>query len=122
MGTIAGPRSAHEDEPMKAALRAVPTQAPLPPTELADASASEAAELRYLEALEKLVGDALEHGRVAVLADTLAWTIARIIVGCGLGAAGDIFRRIGGYIGTCEEQRCAEAEAEAARKEGRPTH
>src|SRR5512137_1281374 len=58
------------------------------PSRIADATPEQLAEQRYLTAVGKLVDDAAEHGYVGVLADTLAWTIARLIVGCGVAAAG----------------------------------
>ncbi len=80
------------------------------------------AEARYLAAMGALVDDANAHERLAILADVLAWTIARLVAGCGVGAAGDILRRIGGYVGDLVARRQAEEEAERERKEGRLPH
>jgi len=92
------------------------------PSRADDASPERLAEERYLGAIGKLVDDATANGQVGVLADVLAWTIARMIVGFGVPAAGDILRRIGSYVGNLSERRRAEEEAEQARKEGRAMH
>jgi hypothetical protein len=64
----------------------------------------------------------VKHRRLGVLADTLAWTIARILFGCGVGAAGDILRDIGRYVCELTTRQQAAAEAEAARKQGLQSH
>jgi len=101
-------------------LRSNEAPATRPP--LADGTPEQAAELRYLKAIEALVDDAVEGKQMEVLADTLAWTIARISVTCGIAATADILRRIGGYMGTLVARREAEAEARQAKEEGRHTH
>lgn len=88
----------------------------------ADGTHDQLAEKRYLKTLDDLVADAAEAKRMYILADTLAWTVARIAVGCGIAAAGDVLRRIGGYVGQIETRRQAAEEAEQARREGRLPH
>ena len=66
------------------------------------------------------MSDAVDHRRLDTLANALAWTIARIGIGCGPAATGDVFRRIGGHMCTLETLRQTEAEAQRARQEGRP--
>jgi hypothetical protein len=89
------------------------------PVERPDCTPEQLAEMRYLRALDDLVSDAAEGKRLQTLADTLAWTIARIAAGCGVGATGDMLRRVGDYICTFETRRQAEEEARQAQQEGR---
>jgi hypothetical protein len=88
----------------------------------ADCTPDQLAETRYVKALEELVADAWEAKRLHILADALAWTVARVAVGCGVAATGDVLRRIGGYIGKIETERQAAEEAKQARQEGRLPH
>lgn len=86
---------------------------------LADCTAEQLAGTRYLKALADLMADAGNGNRMHVLADSLAWTIAQVAVGCGVAATGDILRRVGGYMYTLESRRRAGKEAEQERQEGR---
>ena len=58
-----------------------------------------------------------------ILADVLAWNLGRVIVAYGTPAvAGDILRRLGGYVCDIAERQRARDEAEQARKEGKKPH
>lgn len=84
-----------------------------------DCTPEQLAQDRYLAAIDALVADAVEGKRMPVLANVLAWTTARIAVGCGAAATGDLLRRIGGYMCQLETERQAENEALLAKREGR---
>ena len=92
------------------------------PAPLNDCTPEEAAEARYLEAMANLMADATAGKHMHILADNIAWTIASISVNCGVGAAGDILRKIGGYICTIETRCQAQEEAQQAKQEGRLAH
>ena len=95
----------------------VESSAPAAP--LADCSPTRQVELRYLNAASALLDDAVRHRSSQILADVLAWTMARMIVGYGTTAvAGDVLRRLGEHIGTLAERRRAWEEAEKAKEEG----
>ena len=90
---------------------------------LADCSPAQQTEQRYVAAVNALVNEAMEHDSLPILADVLAWTLGRVIVGYGTSAvAGDILRRLGGYVCDLAERQRAQAEAERARKEGFKPH
>jgi hypothetical protein len=90
---------------------------------LADCSPAQQVEQRYVTAVNVLVAEALEHDNLPILADVLAWNLGRVIVAYGTPAvAGDILRRLGGYVCDIAERQRAQAEAELARKEGQKTH
>ncbi len=89
-----------------------------PEVEPADCSAERVAKARYFRNLDELMSDAVDNRRLDLLADALAWTIARIAHGCGPAATGDVMRRIGGHMCTLETIRQTEAEAERALQEG----
>lgn len=88
---------------------------------IADSSGSTepVAEDGYLDRLDGLLSDAVNHRRLDTLANALAWTIARIADGCGPAATGDLLRRIGSHMCMLETLRQTEAEAQRARQEGR---
>jgi hypothetical protein len=88
----------------------------------ADCTPDQLVEMRYTKALGELLNDAGENGNVAILADSLAWSVAQIMVHFGPGAVGDILRRTGGYVGQLSERRRAEEEALKAKSEGRKPH
>ena len=90
---------------------------------LADCSTAHQIEQRYLAGVNALVDDALEHENMPILADVLAWTLGRVIVAYGTPAvAGDVLRRLGGYVCDLVERQRAQAEAEQAQKEGLKPH
>jgi hypothetical protein len=90
---------------------------------LADCSPEQQVEQRYVTAVNALIDEAVEHDSLPVLADVLAWTLGRVIVGYGTPAvAGDVLRRLGGYVCDLAERQRAEAEAKQARKEGQKPH
>ncbi len=89
-----------------------------PEVEPADCSAEHVAKARYFRNLDELVSDAVDNRRLDILADALAWTIARIAHGCGPAATGDVLRRIGGHMCILETIRQTEAEAKRALREG----
>jgi hypothetical protein len=90
---------------------------------LTDCSPAQQIELRYLNAANALLDDAVEHESPHILVDVFAWTLARMVVGYGAPAvSGDILRRLGEHIGTLAERRRAQQEAEQAKEEGRALH
>ena len=90
---------------------------------LADCSPAQQVEQRYVAAVNALIDEAVEHDSLPILADVLAWTLGRVIIGYGTTAvAGDILRRLGGYVCDLAERQRAEAEAKQARKEGQKPH
>jgi len=101
----------------------VPSQASAissPTTRLADCSPAKEIELRYLNAANALLDDAVEHDSPRILVDVLTWTLARMVVGYGAPAvAGDVLRCLGEHISTLAERRCAQQEAQHAKEEGR---
>ena len=95
------------------------TTVAIPPV---DRHSDSSVEQHYLKVLDRLLADALDNGHLQILADTLAWTAAKIVVGCGVAAAGDILQRMGRYVDRLWEGRRAQEEAELAKKEGRLPH
>ena len=90
---------------------------------LADCSPHEQLEQRYLAALNALVDDAAANQSFETLVDTLAWTLAKIMVGFGTTAVtGDALGRLGKYVCELTERREAQAEAEKAKKQGLRPH
>ena len=86
-----------------------------------NAAADTSPEQRYLDALETLLDDALEHHHVEDLVEALTWHLARIGFGYGTKAVADIVRRIGGHVADIAEQHSAGQELEQAKKSGRMT-
>ena len=84
-----------------------------------DCTPEQLAQDRYLAAVDALVADAVEGKRMPQLANVLAWTTARIAVGCGVAATGNLLRRIGGYICQLETERQTKNEALSAKYGGR---
>ena len=90
---------------------------------LADCSPAQQTEQRYVAAVNVLVDDALEHENLPVLADVLAWTLGRVIVAYGTpDVAGDVLRRLGGYVCDLSARQRAQAEAKQAQREGLKPH
>ena len=90
---------------------------------LADCSPAERIEQRYLAAVSGLIDDAVENQSLPILADVLTWTMGKMIVGYGTPeVAGDVLRRLGGYICDLSERQRAQAEAKQARKAGQKPH
>ncbi len=87
-------------------------------TTSSDCTPEQLAQACYLQAIDALLADAADGKRLQVLANVLAWTLARVAVGCGVAATGDLLRRIGGYICQLETERQAENEALLAKQEG----
>jgi hypothetical protein len=88
-------------------------------TQPADCTREELAHDRYLDALHDLVEDAAAGGNIRELADVVAWTFARIAIGCGPGATGDMLGLVGKYMTGIHTQKQAERELERERQEGR---
>ena len=98
------------------------TVAPPEVVTLADCSPAQI-EQRYVTAVNALMDQAMEGDSVPILADVLAWALGRVIVGYGTPAvAGDIVRRLGGYVCDLAARERAQTEAERARKEGHQPH
>ena len=90
---------------------------------LADCSAAEQAERHYLSVINPLLSEAYRQGSMETFADVLTWTLARVIANLDKAyVTGDILRRIGNYTCQIANTNRAEAEAEAAKKEGRVPH
>ena len=90
---------------------------------LADCSAAEHVERRYLSVLNPLLKEAWEQRQMEVLVDTLAWTLARVIAGMDKPyVTGDILRRLGKYTCDIDEANRAANEADTAKKAGRVPH
>jgi hypothetical protein len=77
---------------------------------------------RYDKVLGDLVTEAVSTQSADALAAALAWTIARMIDGFGVSAAGDLLSKIGSYIGDLSQLRRAKDEAQRAREEGAQLH
>jgi hypothetical protein len=75
--------------------------------------------VQYYKVLGDLLAEAVSTRTLGHLASALAWSIARLIDGFGVLAAGDILAQIGRYIGELSERRSAQEEAEIVKKEGR---
>ena len=89
---------------------------------LADCSRAQI-EQRYVDAVNALMAQAVEGENVPILADVMAWALGRVIVLYGTPAvAGDIVRRLGGYVCDFAAREQARNEAEQAREEGRQPH
>lgn len=83
----------------------------------------EAAEARYLEALDAFVSEANHNQHMATLVEALTWTLARIVVGYGTSTvAGDILGRLGRHMVDQSEQQRAQDEASKAREAGHLPH
>ncbi len=96
---------------------------PVAPAPIADCSPEQLAERRYLAILDPLLNEAWEQHSLETLVDCLAWTLARVTVGLdSTQVTGDILRRLGNYTCRLSESKRAEAEAEAAKKEGHAPH
>ena len=89
------------------------------PTQPSDCTREQLAHGRYLDALHDLVEDAAAGGTLRELADVVAWTFARIAVGCGPAATGDMLNLVGKYMTGIETRKQAERELERPREEGR---
>ena len=109
---------------MSEIVLAQPAATSPPATSLADCSPAQQIELRYLNAANALLDDAVEHESPHILVDVLTRTLAKMVVGYGTPAlvAGDVLRRLGEHIGTFAERRRAQQEAEQAKAEGRTPH
>jgi hypothetical protein len=94
---------------------------PTPP--LNDCSPERQVELRYLNALDPLLADAVEHRSGQTLVNVLTWTLARIAVAHGsVWIGGDIVRRLGDHMCTLSERRRSEEESEQSKEESHPPH
>ena len=90
---------------------------------LADCSATEQLERRYLSIINPLLSQAYQQGSMETFADVLTWTLARVIANLDKAwVTGDVLRRIGNYTCQIATTNRAEAEAAAAKKEGRVPH
>ena len=104
------------------AFKSNPASSP-DPAPLADCSPAEQAERRFLAALDALVAEAWQQRTLETLVDSLAWTLARVVVGLDSQyVMGDVLRRLGNYTCGLAEARRAEDEAEQEKKEGRAPH
>lgn len=92
------------------------------PARLDDGARGRAAARRYFDTLGELFAQAEAGRHVQILADNLAYTIARIGCEYGSGATGDVLRRIGDYMQKIEARRRAGQEADQAKQEGRLPH
>ena len=89
----------------------------------ADTSPAERIERHFHAVLDRLLAEALQQGSLEVLADVLAWTLARAVVGQESAyLTGDILRRFGNYTCRLAEVKIATAEADEAKRSGHPSH
>jgi hypothetical protein len=94
-----------------------------PTTALNDCSPERQIELRYLNALDRLLADAVEHRSGQTLVNVLTWTLARIAFAHGsVWVSGDIVRRLGDHMCTLAERERSEEEPERTKEEGHPPH
>jgi hypothetical protein len=70
--------------------------------------------------INPLLSEACQQGSMETFVDVLTWTLARVIANLDKPCVtGDILRRIGNYTCRIAETKRTEAEADAAKKEGR---
>jgi hypothetical protein len=93
-----------------------PAQSPAP---LSDCTPEQLASGRYLDALDELVDAAAAGKHMRILADAIAWTFARVAIGCGPAATGDMLSLVGNYMVKLETHNQAERELERERQAGR---
>jgi hypothetical protein len=99
------------------------TEAAPVPVPLADCSTEEHAERRILATLDALVAEAWQQRTMENLVDSLAWTLARVVVGLeSQSVMGDVLRRLGDYTFRLAEMKRAEDEAAQEQKAGRAPH
>lgn len=88
-----------------------------------DISPAEQIERRFVTSLDQLLAEASRQDSLRVLADVLAWTLARIVAGQESAyVTGDILRRLGNYACRLAEVKIANAEADEAKRSGHPPH
>jgi hypothetical protein len=86
-------------------------------------AALQAAEARYLEALNGFVSQAHEDKHMVALVEALTWTLARIAIGYGTSTVvGDILGRLGRHISDQSDRKRAQNEASKAREAGQLPH
>ena len=89
---------------------------------LADCSPAQQVEQRYVAAVNALMDEAVERDNLPILADVLAWALGRVIVGYGTPAvAGDILRRLGGYVCDLAERAAGGGRSGAGAEGGAPS-
>jgi hypothetical protein len=111
-----------KEKPMPEAAMVHESMVSMPTAPLADCSRAQV-EQRYVDAVNALMAQAVEGESVPILADVMAWALGRVIVLYGTPAvAGDIVRRLGGYVCDFAAREQARNEAEQAREEGRQPH
>jgi hypothetical protein len=94
-----------------------------PNPSLNDCSPGRQIELRYLNALDRLLADAIEHRSGQTLVNLLTWTLARIAVAHGsVWVVGDIVRHLGDHMCTLAERERSEEESQRTKEEGHPPH
>ena len=77
------------------------------------------AERRYVEVLNTLHDEAADQRKFHVLADCLAWALARVLIRHGsFVVAGDVLRWLGFHVKDLAERVAAQREAEEARQAG----
>jgi hypothetical protein len=74
---------------------------------------------RYSSAIEALVLEAADAGKVRLLVEVITWQLSRIVGAYGAIAAGHLLERLGYFIYHRAAQERAQAEAEEAKKAGR---
>jgi hypothetical protein len=82
-------------------------------------AALQAAEARYLEALNGFVFQANQDKHMVALVEALTWTLARIAVGYGTSTVvGDILGRLGRHMVDRSERQRAQEQASRVRDAG----
>ena len=95
-----------------------PTASPL-----ADGSAAQSLEDRFVAQINGLIQEADAKESAVILVDVLAWALARMALRIdGPWGAGDIIRRVGGYVCKLQERKLAQEEAKNAKEQGHAPH
>jgi hypothetical protein len=90
--------------------------------QLADISPDERARLHYIDVIQGLLKEALTTKTLPVLSKTMTLYLGWLFVEYGPPAAGHVLEQLGSQITYFYDSKCAEKEAEEARKEGRVAH
>jgi len=79
----------------------------------------EEAEQQFVKALNGLLDEAIAQHRAHIFADCLAWSLARIVNGCGsMFVAGEIVGWFGQHLKRLAERADAQREVEEAKQAG----
>jgi hypothetical protein len=79
---------------------------------------AESPQARYTTIIQELLNDAYEQKSVFHLANVLTWALAGIVYDFGPLGIADILGRLGGHLRLITEREAAQAEVEAAKRNG----